>query len=73
MMEQIDKRHGLRAMYCRPRADLLNWMPCDASQEKFLKFYRKMVIPRIDRESFIIRLEVRSFDAKSAHDIADTS
>ena len=71
MMQRIDKRHNLRAMYCKPRADLLNAMPCDASQEKFLKFYRKMIIPRIDRESFIIRLEVRSFDAKSAHAISD--
>jgi BexC/CtrB/KpsE family polysaccharide export inner-membrane protein len=71
MMQEIDKRHHIRAMYCRARADLINWMPCSASQEDFLKFYRKMVIPRIDRESFIIRLEVRSFDARSAHDIAD--
>ena len=72
MLARVDKIHHLRAMYCKPRLDLINWMPCDASQEKFLKFYRKMVIPRIDRETFIIRLEVRSFDARSAHDISDT-
>jgi capsular polysaccharide transport system permease protein len=71
MLEVIDKKHNLRAMYCKGRADLLNWMPCSASREDFLKFYRRMVLPRIDRESFIIRLEVRSFDAKSAHNIAD--
>lgn len=72
MLAQVDKVHNLRAMYCKGRLDLINWMPCSASQEDFLKFYRKMVIPRIDRETFIIRLEVRSFDAKSAHDISDT-
>lgn len=72
MLAQVDKIHGLRATFCKPRLDIINWMPCDASQEDFLKFYRKMVIPRIDRESFIIRLEVRSVDAKSAHDISET-
>jgi capsular polysaccharide transport system permease protein len=70
MMAVLDKRYGLHDLYSAPRADLLNWMPKDASRERFLKFYRKMILPSIDRESFIIRLEVRSFTARSAHDIA---
>jgi BexC/CtrB/KpsE family polysaccharide export inner-membrane protein len=45
-------------------------MPKNASDEDFLDFYNKMVKVKIDHETFLVTVEVRSFDAKSAHDIA---
>ncbi|MGZ8370256.1 MAG: hypothetical protein ACXWVH_04275 [Caulobacteraceae bacterium] len=71
MLAALDKQYHLRELYSRGRLDPLNRMSKNASDEDFLKFYRKMVIPRVDRESMLIRVEVRSYDAKSAHDIAN--
>ena len=70
-MKVLDKRFHLRQLYSAPRLDVFNWMPRGSSDENFLKFYRKMVIPSIDRTSFILRLEVHSFNARSAYDISN--
>jgi capsular polysaccharide transport system permease protein len=70
MMNRLDKTFHLRHLYSRPRLDLLNWMPADNSDEDFQDFYNKMVRIKIDHDTFLMTVEVRSFDSKSAHDIA---
>ncbi|NWG45593.1 MAG: hypothetical protein HXY25_03485, partial [Alphaproteobacteria bacterium] len=70
MLEALDERHDLRALYGRFRLDLLHWLPPWASEEDFLAFYRKMIRVTLDRESNITTLQVRSFDAVSAQEIA---
>jgi BexC/CtrB/KpsE family polysaccharide export inner-membrane protein len=45
-------------------------MPKNASDEDFLDFYNKMVKVKIDHETYLVTVEVRSFDKNSAHDIA---
>jgi capsular polysaccharide transport system permease protein len=70
MLNKLDKKFDLRRLYSRPRLDLLNWMPRNASAEDFLKFYNRMVQVKIDHETFLVTVEVRSFDKNSAHDIA---
>lgn len=70
MMKKLDAKFNLRRLYSQPRLDLLNWMPKDASDEDFQDFYNKMVRVKIDHDTYLMTVEVRSFDPKTAHDIA---
>lgn len=72
MLDKLNKKFDLRRLYSRPRLDLLNWMPRNASDEDFLDFYNRMVKVKIDHETYLVTIEVHSFDDKSAHDIAQT-
>lgn len=69
MLNRLNKRFDLRRLYSRPRLDLLNWMPRNASDEDFLDFYNRMVKVKIDHETYLVTIEARAFDDKSAHDI----
>jgi BexC/CtrB/KpsE family polysaccharide export inner-membrane protein len=71
MLNKLNARFNLRKLYSQSRLDLLNWMPSAAPREDFLHFYRKMVAVRVDRETNIVTIEVRSFDRKSARDVAE--
>lgn len=70
MMKKLDARFNLRRLYSRPRLDLFHWMPQNNSDEDFQDFYNRMVRVKIDHDTFLVTIEVRSFDSKSAHDIA---
>lgn len=70
MLDKLNKQFDLRKLYSQPRLDLLHWMPKNASDEDFLDFYNRMVKVKIDHETFLVTVEVRAFDDKSAHDIA---
>lgn len=70
LMKRLDKQFNLRRLYSRPRADLYNWMSQDSSDEDFNDFYNRMVRVKVDHDTFLVTVEVRSFDSKSAHDIA---
>lgn len=70
MMNKLNAKFNLRHLYSRPRLDLINWMPKDNSDEDFQDFYNRMVRVKIDHDTFLVTVEVRSFDSKSAHDIA---
>lgn len=70
MLDKLNNRFQLRRLWSRPRLDLLNWMPQNASDEDFLDFYNRMVKVKIDHETYLVTIEVHSFDDKSAHDIA---
>lgn len=70
LMNRLNKKFNLRALYSRPRLDLLNWLPKSASDEDFQDFYNRMVRVKVDHDTYLVTVEVRSFDDKSAHDIA---
>lgn len=72
MLDKLDRKFNLRAKYSAPRADLLHWLRPGASKETFLAFYKRMVRVQIDRETSIVRVEVRSFDRESGAQIADS-
>lgn len=72
MLRELDKRLHLREQYSRPRLDLLHRLPRNASQEDFLRFYRKQVIVRLDRDASLVEVEVRGFDRDSAYRTAST-
>jgi capsular polysaccharide transport system permease protein len=72
MLGELDKRYDLKAFYSRPRLDFLNWMPADASQQKFLRFYNSMVTLDLDTDANLITVHVKSFDAASAQSIANS-
>ena len=69
MLDKLDKRFDLRRLYSRPRLDLVHWMSRNTSDEDFLDFYNRMVQVKIDHETYLVTIEVHSFDSKSAHDI----
>ncbi len=70
MLEKLDKQFDLRGLYSKPRADLLHWMPRNASKGRFLNFYRKMIQVRAEPQSDVFTVEVHSFDPASAQKIA---
>jgi capsular polysaccharide transport system permease protein len=72
MLRILEQRHGLRAHYAADRPDMFRRLSPDASDEDFLKFYRKMVIVRLNREADIIGVEVRAFDPPTAQAMART-
>jgi capsular polysaccharide transport system permease protein len=72
MLSILDKQYNLRQAYSQFRPDLLRKLPANATDAQFLKFYRRMVTVRLDREAFIVEIDVRSFDRESAPKIAET-
>ena len=69
-MLELDKQFHLREAYSRFRPDLFNWLPPNASQEKLLDFYRRMIVVKLDRQAFIVEIDVRSFDRDTAAKLA---
>jgi capsular polysaccharide transport system permease protein len=71
ILARLDQRFHLRELYSTPRPDPLNWLPRSAPREEFLGFYKKMVSIQIDPQSNIITLTTRSYDPKSAKQLAE--
>ncbi|HEX8232968.1 MAG TPA: hypothetical protein VF559_06465 [Caulobacteraceae bacterium] len=72
MLAALQKRLNLKAHYSAPRLDPFNHLSPNASTEDFLRFYRGKVLVRPDRDSFITRVEVRAFDARTSNRISET-
>ena len=72
MLEALDAQYKLRESYSRFRPDVLRWLRPGASDAAFLRFYRRMVTVRLDREAFIVQVSVRSFDRETAPRMAET-
>jgi BexC/CtrB/KpsE family polysaccharide export inner-membrane protein len=70
MFEELDERHGLRELYARFRLDPLNRLGSDASLEDALSFYADRVKVALDREASILKVQVHSYTAPSAFNIA---
>ena len=70
MAEKLDQQFHLRDEFSRPRLDILNWMPRNASKDTYLNFYRKMVRVSIDHDTNLINVKVKAFEPKLAQAIA---
>jgi capsular polysaccharide transport system permease protein len=72
MLNELERRHQLRAAYSTSRLDPFRRLAPDASNEDFLKFYRKMVTVQIYREADLLTVRVRGFDPASAQQVAQS-
>ncbi|OYX35529.1 MAG: hypothetical protein B7Y99_03190 [Caulobacterales bacterium 32-69-10] len=72
MLAELESAYHLRDSYSKFRLDFLHRLRPGASEESFLKFYRKMVRVRLDREAGIIEVDVRTFDKASGPLIASS-
>ncbi len=70
MLSALESRFHLRQSYSTFRPDLFHWLPPGSSEEALLRFYRRMIIVKLDREAEIVEINVRSFDHESAPAIA---
>ena len=70
MAEKLDQRFHLRDVYARPRMDFLNWMHPHESREGYLRFYKKMIVVKIDHDSNLITIEAHAFDPVMAQKLA---
>lgn len=70
MVEAIDEKLDLRAIYSIPQNDLLFALPPDASQEDLVEYWGRMVHVVRDAGSGIIRVRAEAFSARDATAIA---
>lgn len=66
MLELLEKKVGLRALYSSPDIDYWARMPDDAQLEKRLKYWEAMVKPSISTSSGIVTVTVRAFTPQDA-------
>ncbi len=71
MANKLDQEYHLRDLYSRPRLDFLNWLPKNASRERYLQFYRRMVKVSMDRDTGLLTVRVKAFDPRSAQTLAN--
>ncbi len=71
LLRKLDARFHLRQHYSAARLDLFNHMSGGARREDFLGFYKRMIKVHVDHDSGMLHLEVRSFDPKTAQQVAN--
>jgi len=71
LLRKLDARFHLRKHYSAGRFDLFNHMSSHARREDFLGFYKRMIKVRVEHDSGLLHLEVRSFDPKTAQQVAN--
>ncbi len=72
MLEALEKQYHLRQAYSRFRLDLFHWLPPNASDDAFRRFYKHMVVVKLQRDAEIVSVDVRSFDRDLAQPMAET-
>lgn len=70
MAETLDDRHNLRDLFAQPRIDPFQTLSANASDEEYLRFYRRHVIVKLDREASTVIVLVKSFTPESARNTA---
>lgn len=69
MLDYLQSKLDLRAHYSQ-NGDFVMQMDADASNEDFLKYFRKRLRLVVDQESSVIGLDVQAFDRDTAFEIA---
>ena len=72
MLDQLDGLVELRRHYQSRSVDWISRLKEDAAEERFVKYYRKMVEVKIETGSEITALKVRAFSAETAKLLAKT-
>lgn len=70
MLDILEERHDLHALYSQPRIDPFKTLSRNASEESFRDFYNRLVTVKLDRESSTVIVEVKSFNPQSAQAVA---
>ena len=70
MAGTLDERHQLRRLFAQPRIDPFQTLSANASDEDYLRFYRRHVVVKLDREASTVIVVVKSFTPDSAHKTA---
>ena len=66
ILQQLDRKLGLRAAFHQPRADFLFRMGSGASQEQFLEYYRGRVEVVVEEDSGLLRIRTQGFTPDAA-------
>lgn len=69
MLETLEKRVDLRALYSSKESDLIARLPSDASYEEFLDYWKWMVATSTSPSSGIVTVKVKAFSAEDAQKI----
>ena len=69
-LQQLEASYGFSKHYAAPNGDWLTRLRNTASTDNVLKYYTRMVKPRISTTENIVTLEVSAFDPKVAQDIS---
>ncbi len=69
LLGKLDERLGLRKHFAQPRADLPFVLASDASQEDFLRYYRRRVEVAFDQRTALLRLRVQGFEPAFAQQL----
>jgi len=69
-LSRLEKGYGFRKHYLKPMGNRLTRLDDNMSKDQILKYYRRMIKPRISTTENIVTLEVRAFSPEIAKRIA---
>lgn len=72
MLTELQARFDLRRHFSQSSIDWIARLPDEATEEKFLDYYRSMVDAAVDTTSGITTLNVKAFDPEMNQEIAKT-
>jgi capsular polysaccharide transport system permease protein len=72
LVEELDKRIGLRGLFSRPEIDALSRFNPKAPIEELLRYWQQKASSTIDQTSGVVTIDVRAFTPEDAHLVART-
>lgn len=72
LVDELDKRIGLRAIFSRASVDALSRFDPDAPIEALLRYWQQKTYSAIDQTSGVVTIDVRAFTPEDAHLVART-
>lgn len=70
MLKKLDSKLDLKSIYSDRSADSFSKLSDNPTNKEFLEYYNDMVSVKVNREAFIVSIEVKAFKPKDAQDIA---
>ncbi|MEZ0167572.1 hypothetical protein [Microvirga sp. TS319] len=70
VVDELDQRLNLRAMYSREEIDRFSRLPADATKDDVVLYWQKMVGAGVDPVAGVLTVEVRAFSPEDAKSIA---
>lgn len=71
MLQELDKQLNLWDHYSNPQYDLVFRLPAKTSQERFVKYWNRMVDAKFETDSGIISVSVKAFTPAMAKSIGE--
>ena len=73
MIDRLEQKIGLRAIYSRPQADFLARFNPERPVERLMKYWRRMATASIKMPGGIVKFDVSAFSPQDAKDVADAT